>query len=323
VLTIGSGIVQINLYNIFVYQRRQNKSVYVLIHKSIFYCPSGTLLTHIAGNYGDDVVGVCTYNGKPEQWRVIKMRAFVFSASGRRKRPIVLPYAQLNKGLSNDTFDFKYLQILSCEEYVYVQYNCYSKKPIYGPDKEQFLLTRGVYLYIMKPQGFIINLEHIQSFSHETLSSFTFLSPVLGERNRKAGEVQGFTVDMMMTVKRFQCDVDNNLCSIHSDGSRDVIIRYLSKGSYNYVVFQIHSETPEACLLHESLHHSCSSDYHAMQGRNIYAFAPDGLSCQESFDACKDNTTSISLFEIISIPRPCGDTTSQYRLHLLMTFVRR
>jgi hypothetical protein len=315
-----------SLQNVFVHQRSQNKPGYVLIHKFTFYCSSRTHLTYITGNYGDDVVGVCTYRGAFELWRDERIKVFVFSLDGDIKREITLPYEQLKKRLSNDTFDFKYLQIVSCEEYVFLQHNCYSKMPIYGKYKGRYLLTRGVYLYIMKPRAFSINLEHIQTFAHESLSSFMFIEKGYLEKRRDDGETPAYMIDLKMTGRRIQCDNEHNLYSIQADGYRYVvIIRYLRKGGYGHVdelVLQIPRQAENSVRsLHESLRHSCRGGHHTILGGNIYTYSSKGTICPLEYNYFSMRSGTTKFLEIISIPRPCGDTanmTRQGRLQLQM-----
>jgi hypothetical protein len=315
------------LENVHVYFKTNSNSVYALKKhfKLVSSRGDNSFLSYIAGDYGDSVVGVCTYGGYMMGYMDEEITAHVIGLNGEQIRPLVLPYEDLKRRLNNDRHSFKYLQFMVCGEFVILHHNCYSKLPAYGPGKNSIQLTSGIYLYKIRSLGLFFKLEYFQKLLHERLTTIEYVSPMEVFRQQEMGRVLHYMYNLSNDKRKCQCDRDGNLYAVHHKKIKDTIhiTQFSRHQGYNQTREVVISPTGKGLSsLDGDLYRSLASfriwSLHILLGPNNYAFVRlnfTGIAVKEVIKY----GGNITLFQIKLNPGFCCNATRGRReLHAVM-----
>jgi hypothetical protein len=313
--------------NIYLYCKTNSNSAYALKKHFKLVLSRGTIsfLSYIAGDYGDSVVGVCTYGGFMMGYRDEEIKAHVIGLIGEQIRPLVLPYDDLKRKLNNDRHSFKYLQFMVCGEFVILQHTCYSKLPAYGPGKNAIQLTGGIYLYKIRSLGLFFKLEYFQKLPHERLTTIEYVSPMEVFRQKGMGRVLRYMYNLSTGKRKCQCDGDGNLYAVHHKKIEDTIhiTQFSRHQGYNQTREVVISPTGKGLSsLDRDLYRSLASfriwSRHILLGPNNYAFVRLNFIGAVVKEVIKHGG-NITLFQIKFNPGFCCNATRGRReLHAVM-----
>jgi hypothetical protein len=315
------------LENVHVYFKTDSKSAYAL-KKHFQIKPSrvdNVFLSYIAGDYGNNVVGVCTFAGLMLGYLAEKTKAIIIDLQQEQSRPLILPYEDLKRRLNNDKRSFKYLQLIVCGEFVILQHNSYSRSAAYGPGKNSIQLTSGIYLYKIRSLGFFFKLEYFQKLQHESLTTIEYVSPMEVLRKQGMGRVLYYMLNLSDDTRKCQCDRDGNLYSVHHKKTEDSIhIRQFSRHQgYNQTREVVISPTGKGLSsLDGDLYRSLASfriwSRHTFLGPNNYAFV--SLNFIGPFaDSMRKHGGNITLFQVKFHPGFCCNARrGRMELHAVM-----
>jgi hypothetical protein len=308
--------------NVYVFYRNTSTRNYQLQRQFHIECNGRTILAFIAGDYGNEVVGVCTSTGKIELWTVAHISAFAFDLEGQQKREIILPYDALNKSLSNNKREFKYLQIMVCGEFVLLQHNCYIKWLASATRKGRTSVRRRL-LYRLKPQGFSIMLEYVRQFPLHDYDR-TDLEESVFENHRGQDETEDYFADMRRDFDRIrQCDGENTeLYALYPSRrlGRGLIWEYSSlTGGYTKKRILVTNKIP--FVTRKQITQFPNGDFHLLLGKSFLAFSKFHRKSDRHGSPVNNFKDNIIFILKTMTPVLCGDkpkrnTNYQLRFHL-------
>jgi hypothetical protein len=92
-------------------------------------------LVYIAGEFGNELVGVCNQQGANFVGALIRNKAFIFNIDGQNTRKLILPYDRLSR-TRNKKLEFKFLRILVCNGTVLVEHTWHARKGVEGNSED-------------------------------------------------------------------------------------------------------------------------------------------------------------------------------------------
>jgi hypothetical protein len=289
-------------------------------------CDGRTILTFIAGDYGNSVVGVCTLTGKFELWTEAHISVFAFDLDGQQRREVILPYDALNKSLSNKNREFKYLEIMVCGEYVLLQHGCYVKgsgttssshRHTGTTSSKGIIHRRELILYRLKPLVFSIELEYVRMIPLDPNGAgqgdSTRLEPAVIEKYRRRGQIDHYFVDIRREQHRsYQCGENNDISVIYAQtGGRDHlgVTGILPSGLTNEKIFTDRISF-SLSTLRKQLKQFYHGDYHSLFGRDFLVYSKSQRK-SVGYEYSHFNNNEIFILNALK-PNICGEKPKRY-----------